>query len=115
MEPILLSAPDVGEIEAKYVADAMASGWIAPAGPDLNAFESEMCARIDMPHAVALSSGTAALHLGLVGLGIGAGDVVLTSTMTFVATANAVTYTGAEPFFVDSDVATGNVDLNLLA
>jgi dTDP-4-amino-4,6-dideoxygalactose transaminase len=115
MEPILLSAPDVGEIEAKYVADAMASGWIAPVGPDLNAFESEMCARIDMPHAVALSSGTAALHLGLVGLGIGAGDVVLTSTMTFVATANAVTYTGAEPFFVDSDVATGNVDLNLLA
>ncbi len=112
--PILLSSPDVGDVESKYVAEALASGWVAPAGPDLLAFENEMAVRLGVAHAVALSSGTAALHLGLLTLGVGPGDVVLTSSMTFAATANAIAYVGAVPFFVDSDPVTGNVDVALL-
>ncbi len=115
MARIFLSAPDVGELEAKYVLEAMASGWVAPAGPDLDAFEAEMAQRVGVAHGVGISSGTAALHLGLLALGVRPGDVVLTATMTFVATANAITYVGAEPFFVDSDRETGNIDVTLLA
>lgn len=115
MPRIFLSPPDVGELESRYVLDAVKSGWVAPAGPDLAAFENEMCGRVGAPYAVALSSGTASLHLGLLALGVVTGDVVLTSTMTFAATANAVVYTGATPFFVDSDRETGNVDVGLLA
>jgi len=115
MARIYLSAPDVGDLEAKYVLEAVSSGWAAPVGPDLDAFEREVAERVGMPYAVALSSGTAALHLGLLCLGVGPGDIVLTSTMTFAATANAITYTGAEPLFVDSDRETGNIDVGLLA
>ncbi len=115
MSRIFLSAPDVGELESKYVAETIASGWVAPAGPDLNVFESEVAQRVGVKHAVALSSGTAGLHLGLLALGVRSGDVVLTSTMTFVATANAITYVGAEPYFVDSTRETGNVDVVLMA
>ena len=93
---------------------AMRSGWIAPLGPDVDAFESEMAERIGVQYAVALSSGTAALHLGLIGLGVRAGDTVVTSSMTFAATANAIMYTGAQPFFIDCDVRTGNMDPALL-
>jgi dTDP-4-amino-4,6-dideoxygalactose transaminase len=114
MSQIFLSAPDVGELESKYVAEAIASGWVAPAGPDLNAFESEIAQRIGIEHAVALSSGTAGLHLGLLALGVRTGDVVLTSTMTFAATGNAITYVGAQPCFVDSCRETGNVDVALM-
>lgn len=115
MARIFLSAPDVGKLESKYVLEAMSSGWVAPAGPDLDAFEAEMAQRVGVAHGVGISSGTAALHLGLLALGVGPDDVVLTATMTFAATANAITYVGAEPFFVDSDRETGNVDVNLLA
>lgn len=115
MSTIYLSAPDVGDLESKYVQEALASGWVAPAGPDLLAFETELRTRVGAGHAVALSSGTAALHLGLLGLGVGAGDVVLTATMTFAATANAITYTGARPYFVDAERDTGNVSVELLA
>src|ERR1035438_7461313 len=115
MTRIFLSAPDVGELESKYVAEAIASGWVAPAGPDLNEFESEVARRVSITHAVALSSGTAALHLGLLALDVSPGDVVITSTMTFAATANAITYVGAKPYFVDSSRETGNVDVALMA
>lgn len=111
---IHLSSPDVGEAEERAVVAAMRSGWIAPLGPDVDAFERELAARIGVAHGVALSSGTAALHLGLLTLGVGPGDVVLTSTMTFAATANAITYTGAEPYFVDCLPDTGNMDPDLL-
>lgn len=111
---IYMSSPDVGELEEAAVVQAMRSGWIAPLGPDVDAFETELAARIGVENGVALSSGTAALHLGLLGLGVGAGDVVVTSTMTFAATANAIAYTGAEPFFVDCDMETGNMDPDLL-
>ena len=111
---IYMSSPDVGDLEEQYVVAAIRSGWIAPLGPDVNAFEAELAERLGVKNAVALSSGTAALHLGLLGLGVGAGDVVLPSTMTFAATANAITYTGAEPYFIDCELETGNMDPALL-
>lgn len=114
MNQIHLSAPDVGFDEHQAVSRAMSSGWIAPIGPEIDAFETEMAHRIGVRHAIALSSGTAALHLGLLSAGVGPGMVVPTSTLTFAATANAIRYTGAVPFFVDSDPATGNIDPELL-
>ena len=111
---VLLSPPDVGELEQEFVLRAMRSGWVAPAGPDLDAFEQEVAARVGVGHAVGLSSGTAALHLALVSWGVGPGDVVVCPTFTFAATANAIAYVGAEPHFVDSDPATGNLDPELL-
>ena len=111
---ILMSSPDVGDLEEQYLVAAFRSGWIAPLGPDVDAFEAEMADRVGVGHAAALSSGTAALHLGLLCLGVAPGDVVLTSTMTFAATANAIVYTGAVPHFVDCDPATGNLDPALL-
>ena len=111
---LLLSPPDVGPREADAVARAVASGWVAPVGPDLDAFEAELAERVGVAHAVGLSSGTAALHLGLLGLGVGPGDAVLTPTLTFAATANAVVHAGATPWFVDCDPRTGNVDPSLL-
>lgn len=113
-ERIYMSSPDVGEAEEQAVVAAMRSGWIAPLGPDVDAFERELAERVGVAHAVALSSGTAALHLGLLTLGVKPGDVVLTSSMTFAATANAIVYTGAEPYFIDADPATGNMDPSLL-
>lgn len=108
-----MSSPDVGDLEEEFLLNALRSGWIAPLGPDVDAFERELARRVGVSHGVALSSGTAALHLALLALGIGEGDIVLTSTMTFAATANAIRYTGAHPYFVDSD-ATGNVSAALL-
>ncbi len=112
---IHLSAPDIGPLEESYLIAALRSGWVAPVGPDLDAFEREVAARVGTRGAVAVSSGTAALHLALLGLGVGPGDVVLVPTLTFVATANAVRYTGARPVFVDCDPRTGNLDVALVA
>jgi dTDP-4-amino-4,6-dideoxygalactose transaminase len=114
VDPILLSSPDVGVVEQEYVLRAMQSGWVAPAGPDLNLFEREVADRVGVPHAVALASGTAALHLALVSWGVGSGDVVPVSTFTFAATVNAIRYVGAEPHFVDCDEETGNMNPALL-
>ncbi|MGO1523037.1 MAG: DegT/DnrJ/EryC1/StrS family aminotransferase [Nesterenkonia sp.] len=110
---ILLSSPDVGPLEEDYLLRAFRSGWIAPVGPDLTAFEEELAARTGVEHAVGLSSGTAALHLGLLSVGVRPGDRVLTSTMTFVATANAIAYCSANPEFVDC-LDDGNMDPDLL-
>ncbi|GAA4587659.1 dTDP-4-amino-4,6-dideoxygalactose transaminase [Actinoplanes octamycinicus] len=114
-QTVLLSGPDVGDLEQEFVLAALRSGWVAPVGPDLDAFEREIAERVGVPHAVGLSSGTAALHLALLGLGAGPGDVVVVPTLTFVATANAVVYTGATPVFADCDPVTGNLDPDLLA
>ncbi|WP_299058192.1 aminotransferase class I/II-fold pyridoxal phosphate-dependent enzyme [uncultured Nocardioides sp.] len=105
----------MGELEQEAVLRAMRSGWVAPAGPDLLAFEEEVAARVGVQHAVALASGTAALHLALVSWGVGPGDVVPVSTLTFAATVNAIRYVGAEPHFVDSRTDDGNIDTDLLA
>lgn len=112
---ILLSPPDVGELEQQYVLRAMQSGWVAPAGPDLDAFEREVAERVGVAHAVGLASGTAALHLALVSWGVGPGDLIPVSTFTFAATVNAIRYVGAEPFFIDCDAETGNMSPVLLA
>jgi dTDP-4-amino-4,6-dideoxygalactose transaminase len=112
---VLLSPPDVGPVEREALLRAFDSGWVAPAGPELDAFETELAAATGRSHAVALSSGTAALHLALVDLGIGPCDEVLVPTLTFVATANAVVYTGATPVFVDVDPATWTLDVGLVA
>lgn len=96
------------------MVEAIRSGWIAPLGPMVDAFESAMADRCGRQHAVALSSGTAALHLALLEAGAGPGTVVVVPTLTFAATANAVVYTGAEPFFVDCEEDSGNLDPELL-
>lgn len=113
-DQILLSPPDVGEAEVQAVVAAMRSGWIAPAGPDLTAFEAEVADRLGRSYAVGLSSGTAALHLALVSWGVGKGDVVLTSTLTFAATVNAIAYTGATPHLIDCEQGSANIDPNLV-
>lgn len=110
---IYLSSPDVTDREEQALVRALRSGWIAPLGPEVDAFEVELAAFTGRRHAVALSSGTAALHLAMLGVGVRPGSVVMTSTMTFAATANAITYTGATPAFVDSDES-GNIDPTLL-
>ncbi|GAA1748851.1 DegT/DnrJ/EryC1/StrS aminotransferase family protein [Nostocoides vanveenii] len=113
-ERIYLSKAEVTEVEERYVLDALRSGWIAPLGPHVDAFEAEVAERVGVEHALALSSGTAALHLALLHLGARPGTAVLCSSMTFAATANAVHYTGAEPVFVDSQASDGNVDAELM-
>jgi dTDP-4-amino-4,6-dideoxygalactose transaminase len=114
MNRIYLSPPDVGPAERALLLDAFDSGWIAPLGPHVDAFEREFAAAIGVPHAVALSSGTAALHLALEILGVRRGDDVITSTLTFAATANAICYVGAAPVFVDVSPETWNLDPDLL-
>lgn len=113
-KPILLSPPHLGEAELEYVKEAFATNWIAPVGPHVDAFEAEFCEAVGSPHAVAVSSGTAALHLALRLLGVGPGDEVLCSTLTFVATANPIVYQGATPVFIDSDRTSWNMDPSLL-
>jgi dTDP-4-amino-4,6-dideoxygalactose transaminase len=110
---IFLSPPDVGPEERAMLLDAFDSNWIAPLGPHVDAFETELAAYVGAGHAVALSSGTAALHLALLLHGVGPGDRVLCPTMTFVATANAIRYVGAEPVFVDCDES-WNLDPSLV-
>ena len=105
----------MGDDERRLLLEAFDSNWIAPLGPHVDAFESELAARVGMPHAAAVSSGTAALHLALRLLGVSPGDDVLVSTLTFVASANAVVYQGARPVFIDSDTSTWNMDPHLLA
>ncbi len=112
---IYLSPPDIGPDERALVADAFASNWIAPLGPHVDAFEREFAEAVGGAHAVALSSGTAALHLALRLAGVGPGDEVLCSTLTFVASANPIVYEGATPVFLDSERKSWNLDPNVLA
>ena len=114
MTRIYLSPPHVGPEERNLLLDAFDSNWIAPLGPHVDSFEREMCQKIGVPHAAALSSGTAALHLALLLLGVEEGDEVFVSSFTFAATANAVTYLGARPVFIDSSPETWTMDPALL-
>lgn len=99
----------MGGAEQRYVQEAFESNWVSTVGPNLTAFEEQLREHFDRP-AVALSSGTAAIHLGLSLLGVGAGDEVICSTLTFVASANPIRYLGASPVFVDSQTADWNMD-----
>lgn len=112
---ILLSPPTVGSGEREALLRAFDSGWIAPQGPEVDAFEIELRAVTDAGRVVALSSGTAALHLALLLSGVTADDHVLVQSLTFAATANAVHYIGARPVFIDSAPDTWTIDPSLVA
>jgi pyridoxal phosphate-dependent aminotransferase EpsN len=114
MTRIYLSPPHMGTRERELLLEAFDSNWIAPLGPHVDAFERELAAEVEIAHACALSSGTAALHLALEMLGVGSGDEVIVSSFTFAATANAIRYVNATPVFVDSDEQTWNMDPDLL-
>ncbi|MEL6892228.1 MAG: aminotransferase class I/II-fold pyridoxal phosphate-dependent enzyme [Actinomycetota bacterium] len=114
MQRIHLSPPFVGDIERQALLDAFDSGWIAPVGPELAAFETAVADRIGWPGACALSSGSAALHLALLAVGVEPGDDVFVSSFTFAASANAVTYCGATPVFIDSEPNSWNMSPALL-
>ncbi|MDG1572743.1 aminotransferase class I/II-fold pyridoxal phosphate-dependent enzyme [Robiginitalea sp. M366] len=114
-ERIWLSSPHMGPEELSYVLEAFETNWIAPLGPNLTAFEAAIGDYLGGGVQVAgLSSGTAALHLGLELLGVGRGDTVLCQSFTFAASANPIVYLGAEPVFVDSESDTWNMDPHLL-
>jgi len=114
-ERIYLSPPHLGCAEAEFVAEAFSSNWIAPMGPHVDAFEQEVGERAGGLHAVALSSGTAAIHLALRLAGIGPGDEVLCPTLTFCASANPIVYEGGQPVFIDVEKGSWNLDPGLLA
>lgn len=111
---IFLSPPHLSGEEQELVLDAFKSNWIAPLGPHVDAFESEFAAQTGAAHAVALSSGTAALHLALITSGVGPHDEVLASTLTFSATVNPIRYVGASPVLLDSEEMSWNLDPNIL-
>ncbi len=112
---IYLSSPHMSGRENRYINEAFRTNWVAPLGPNVDAFEKEFAAKVGAKHAVALSSGTAALHLALRALKIKRGEEIFCSTFTFAATANAIAYEHARPVFIDSDEATWNMDPRLLA
>jgi pyridoxal phosphate-dependent aminotransferase EpsN len=113
MKRILLSVPHMGGREQSYVAEAFASNWLSTAGPNISAFEQAFERRLGLP-SVALSSGTAAIHLGLRALGVGPGDDVFCSDLTFVASVNPIRYLGADPVLIDSERKSWNMDPDLL-
>lgn len=108
-QQVLLSTPHIGEAELEYVAEAFRTNWIAPLGPNVDAFEKELATFVGAKHAVALSSGTAAIHIALRLLDVGPGDVVFCSTLTFIASINPAIYQGARPVFIDSEPESWNM------
>ncbi|MGN0211876.1 MAG: aminotransferase class I/II-fold pyridoxal phosphate-dependent enzyme [Muribaculaceae bacterium] len=106
---IFLSFPHLGGHEMRYINEAFEGSWVVPLGPHVDEFEKRLEHYLHAPNVVALSAGTAALHLGLVMLGVGAGDEVLCQSFTFAASANPVRYQGASPVFVDSEPTTWNM------
>jgi len=111
---IYLSPPHLGRHELNYLHKAIEDNWVAPTGPNLDGFERDICEYTGVGHCVALSSGTAAIHLGLKLLGVRPGEEVLCPSFTFVATANPITYLGATPVFIDSEPHTWNMCPELL-
>lgn len=114
MNKIWLSSPHLSGHEQKYVQEAFAANWIAPLGPNVDGFERDLCTYVGAGHAAALSSGTAALHLALILLGVGHGDAVICQSFTFAASANPIVYQGATPVFVDSELGTWNISPDAL-
>jgi len=110
-----LSSPHLGQEETAFVEDAFRTNWIAPLGPHVDGFERELAAHVGTGHAAAVSSGTAAIHLGLVLLGVKPGDTVFCSSLTFVGSCNPILYCGAQPVFIDSEPGTWNMSPAALA
>ena len=108
-ERIYLSPPHIGDFEQQFVADAFATNWIAPLGPHVDAFEREVAEYVGIRGALALNSGTAAIHLALRYLGVGRGDTVFCSSLTFIGSINPVMYEGAQPVFIDSEPESWNM------
>ena len=106
---IWLSSPHLGDEETAFVEDAFRTNWIAPLGPHVDGFERELAAHVAIGHAAAVSSGTAAIHLALVLLGVKAGDTVFCSSLTFVGSCNPILYCGAQPVFIDSEPGSWNM------
>ncbi|SKC82917.1 DegT/DnrJ/EryC1/StrS family aminotransferase [Ohtaekwangia koreensis] len=113
-EKIYLSSPHMGGDEIKFVNEAFDANWISPVGPNISSFEEELAAYNSVGYCAALSSGTAAIHLALIILNIGAGDEVLCSSFTFSGSCNPIRYQGAIPVFVDSEADSWNMDPALL-
>lgn len=113
-EKIWLSSPHMGGEERKFVSEAFETNWIAPLGPNVDGFEQDLIRYTGARHAAALTSGTAAIHLGLILLDVQPGDEVICSTFTFVASANPIRYQGAVPVFVDAEETTWNMDPDIL-
>ena len=111
---IFLSPPHMGGKEISYVNEAFQSNYIAPLGPMVDAFEREFVEKIGISNALALSSGTAAMHLALRILGVGPGDEVIASTLTFIGSVTPIIFQGARPVFIDSDRISWNMDPELL-
>lgn len=111
---IWLSSPHMGGDEIKFVQEAFDTNWISPVGPHINAFEEDLCRYNTIAHCAALSSGTAAIHLALIILGVKPGDEVLCTSFTFSGTCNPIAYQGAVPVFIDSEEETWNMDPALL-
>lgn len=107
---IYLSSPTMHGEEQKFIQEAFDTNWVAPLGPNVNAFEKEMAEYVGIAHASALSAGTAAIHLALRILGIGEGDVVFVPSLTFSATCNPVVYEKGTPVFIDSETDTWNMN-----
>src|SRR5579884_2305047 len=114
MNRILLSVPHMGGREQDFIQEAFASNWLSTTGPNVSAFEEEFGSLLGT-QAIATASGTAAIHLGLRALGVGPGDTVFCSDLTFIASANPILYLGAEPVFIDSNESTWNMNPDLLA
>ncbi len=114
-ERVFLSPPHMSELELEFVKDAFESNYIAPVGPMVDAFERELSEAVGISHVVALSSGTAAMHLVLKHLNVSRDDVVLASTLTFIGSVSHVAHLGANLVFIDCDRKTWNMDPNLLA
>jgi len=111
---IWLSSPHIGSNELQYVNEAFVTNWIAPLGPHVNAFEQALQKQTKTSNAAALSSGTSAIHLALILLGVKIGDTVFCQSITFSASANPIAYQGAIPVFIDSEIDTWNMDPTLL-
>ena len=111
---IYLSSPHMSGNELKYIEEAFEQNWIAPLGPNVDEFEKTVAAFCEVDSAAALSSGTAAIHLALVILGVQPGDEIIASSFTFSATVNPIVYQGATPVLVDSEEGSWNMDPNLL-
>jgi dTDP-4-amino-4,6-dideoxygalactose transaminase len=111
---IYLSPPQLDGVERELLLQAFDSNWITTLGPQVNGFERDMCEKMGIGYAAALSSGTAALHLALIMLGVGRGDEVICSDLTFSASANAIAYLGAAPVFIDAERSSWNIDPGLL-